>query len=261
MSKKIWLWLGIGILLVAGVIIAKTKLANYSLSAAVACSPTELLSIICLAGILDSMNPCAFSVLLLTIGFLLSLETVERKRVLKIGGLFIAGVFVIYLLIGLGLLKAFAIFGIPRFMSRFGALILIIFGFLEILPEFFPSFPIKLRIPAKAKPAIARLIEKGSEPAAALLGLLVGLTEFPCTGGPYLVVLTLLHDKTTFAAGFKYLLIYNLIFIIPLLVILFIASDKALIQKIDEWRKTSVRKFKLFSGVSLIILGITLFNL
>lgn len=261
MSKKIFLWIGIVILLVVGVFVAKNKLADYSLNAAVACSPTELFSIICFAGILDSMNPCAFSVLLLTIGFLLSLEAIERKRILKIGGLFIVGVFVVYLLIGLGLLKAFAIFGIPRFMSRFGAIALMIFGLLEILPEIFPSFPIKLRIPGAAKPAIAKLIEKGSETAAILLGLLVGLTEFPCTGGPYLVVLSLLHDKTTFATGFKYLFVYNLIFIVPLLVILFIASDKSLIQRIDVWRKTSAKKFKYISGISLIILGIVLFSL
>jgi cytochrome c biogenesis protein CcdA len=146
-------------------------------------------------------------------------------------------------------------------MSRFGAIALIVFGLLEILPEIFPSFPIKLKIPGAAKPAIAKLIEKGSEVAAILLGLLVGLTEFPCTGGPYLVVLTLLHDKATFATGFKYLFVYNLIFVIPLLVILFIASDRILIDKIDNWRKTAVKKFKLFSGIALIILGITLFSL
>jgi cytochrome c biogenesis protein CcdA len=259
MSKKIYLWIILAVLLTAGFLIAKIRLADYSLSRAVACSPTELFSIICFAGILDSMNPCAFSVLLLTIGFLLSLETIERKRVLRIGAIFIAAVFVVYLLIGLGLLKVFTLFGVPRFMSRFGAIALMVFGLLEILPEIAPSFPIKLRIPAGAKPSIAKLIEKGSETTALLLGGLVGLTEFPCTGGPYLVVLTLLHDKTTFMTGFYYLLLYNLIFIIPLVVILFIASDKALIGKVDAWRKTNTKKFKLFAAICLVGLGFLLF--
>ncbi|HQA96275.1 MAG TPA: cytochrome c biogenesis protein CcdA [Candidatus Colwellbacteria bacterium] len=236
MSKKIWLWIGIAVLLVLGAMAAKTKISGFSPSEAVNCSPAELLSIICLAAILDSMNPCAFSVLLLTMGFLFSLESVERKKIMRIGVIFIAAIFATYLLIGLGLLKAFQIFGVPRFISRFGAVALIAFGLIEIIGEVFPSFPVKLKIPEKAKPAIAKLIEKGSEWAALLLGFLVGLTEFPCTGGPYLVMLSLLHDKATFVAGFKYLLVYNLIFVIPLVVILFMASDKGLIQKIDGWQ-------------------------
>ncbi|MCL4406163.1 MAG: hypothetical protein M1586_01350 [Patescibacteria group bacterium] len=261
MSKKFWIWTAVVILLIVGFAVAKTKLAHYSLSQAVSCSPAELFSIICFAGILDSINPCAFSVLLLTIGFLLSLETIERKRILRIGAIFIAAIFAVYLSIGLGLLKAFALFGVPRFMSRFGAIALIIFGLLEVLPEIVPFFPIKLRIPAKAKPSIAKLIERGSETAALLLGVLVGLTEFPCTGGPYLVVLALLHDKATFLAGFRYLLVYNTIFIIPLVALLFAASDKTLVRKLDEWRKAKTRTFKIITGLCLIGLGVLLFVL
>lgn len=258
MAKKIWLWIGIAVLLVLGAVAAKTRISGFSPSEAVNCSPAELLSIICLAAILDSMNPCAFSVLLLTMGFLFSLESVERKKIVRIGVIFIAAIFATYLLIGLGLLKAFEIFGVPRFISRFGAIALIVFGSIQIIGEIFPSFPVKLRIPERAKPAIAKLIEKGSEWAALLLGLLVGLTEFPCTGGPYLVVLSLLHDKATFTAGFRYLMVYNLIFVVPLFIILFMASDRDLTRKIDDWRKSNTKSFKLFSAAALVVLGILL---
>lgn len=256
MSKKLWLLTIVAVAVIVVFFVAKAKVSAYPLNSIVSCSPTELLSIICFAGFIDSANPCAFSVLLLTIGFLLSLETVKRKDILKIGGFFILGVFVVYLLIGLGLLKVFAFFGIPRFMSRIGAIVLIIFGMFEVSAEIFPRFPIKMKIPSKAKPAIAKLIEKGSWLTVFLLGLLVGLTEFPCTGGPYLVVLTLLHDKTTFETGFKYLLVYNLVFIIPLVAILFIASDKSLIGKIDSWRKANTKKFKFVSGIVMLALGL-----
>jgi len=204
---------------------------------------------------IDSINPCAFSVLLLTIAFLFSLGKI-RSGILKLGGVYILGIFVAYLLIGLGILQALHLFNTPHFMSKVGALLLVVLGFIGIIGEFFPNFPIKLKIPAASHAMIARLMERASLPAAFILGALVGLCEFPCTGGPYLLILGLLHDHSTYWGGLGYLTVYNLVFILPLILLLLLASDRLLLDKVQDWRKNNVRKFHLWGGLVVIILGV-----
>jgi cytochrome c biogenesis protein CcdA len=154
--------------------------------------------------LVDSVNPCALSVLILTIVFLASLGA-ARAKVLSIGGTYIAGIFVVYFLIGVGLLRALDLFGVPHILAKIGALILLLFGTAFILSYLFPSFPIKFKIPESAHGRLAKLISQASLPAAFFLGVFVAIFEFPCTGGPYLMVLGLLHDKTTVGVGPVYL--------------------------------------------------------
>ena len=90
------------------------------------------LPVITAGALLDSINPCAISVLLLTLGFLISLEKSHRE-VLVIAGSYILGIFITYILIGLGVLQALSFFGIPRAITKFGALILICTGVLGLL--------------------------------------------------------------------------------------------------------------------------------
>src|SRR3989344_3782150 len=217
-----------------------------------------LLPLIAAAAIVDSVNPCAFSILLVTMAFLFSLGKL-RSYILKIGGLYILGILVVYIFIGLGITQALHIFNTPHFMAKLGASILIAFGFIGLLIELFPAFPIKLKIPDAAHRKIAGLMEVGSAPAAFALGALVGLCEFPCTGGPYLMVLGLLHDQATYIAGLGYLIFYNLIFIFPLVVILLIASNKPLLEKVQEWRNKEIGKFRLWTSVAMILLGLVIF--
>ena len=219
-----------------------------------------MLPLVSIAALIDSINPCAFSILLLTIAFLFSLGQM-RSGILRIGGSYILGVFVIYVLIGLGILQALHLFNTPHFMAKAGASLLIAFGAINVINEFFPSFPIKLRIPHAAHHKIAELMEKASVPTAFFLGALVGLCEFPCTGGPYLMVLGLLHDSATYFRGLGYLLLYNLIFVLPLVVILFIASEEKLLMRVRAWQSRESRLMRYGGGIAMIILGALIFLL
>src|SRR3989338_590586 len=96
-----------------------------------------LLPLIVFSAVIDSINPCAFSILLLTIAFLFSVGQL-RSKILSIGGFYIAGIFLVYLLIGLGLLQALHLFSTPHFMSKIGAYLLIVLGAINILGELFP---------------------------------------------------------------------------------------------------------------------------
>lgn len=216
-----------------------------------------LLPLIVTSALLDSINPCAFSVLLLTIAFLFSIGQL-RSRILSIGGFYIAGLFLVYLLIGLGILGTLHLFSTPHFMGRVGAILLIVLGFINVINELFPSFPIKLKIPNAAHHRMAILMEQASLPTAFFLGALVGVCEFPCTGGPYLTALGLLHDQATYLFGLGYLVLYNLIFISPLVIILFLAGDKGLLAKVDAWQKSKRSVMRSGGGVAMIILGLVI---
>ncbi len=208
--------------------------------------------------LVDSVNPCALSVLILTIAFLASLG-VARKKVLSIGGSYIFGIFAVYFLIGVGLLRALEVFGVPHILGKVGAIILLFFGVAVILSHLFPSFPIKFKIPDSVHGTMAKMIGKASLPAALLLGAFVGIFEFPCTGGPYLMVLGLLHDKATVNIGVIYLVLYNIIFVLPLVTILLLASDPMLMAKAEKWKKTAAGKGKIVAGVAMILLAFVIF--
>ena len=218
MNKKLSLILGAAIVVLGIFAFFRFSPTGTQLLWSMSNQGTFLLPLIMVAALIDSINPCAFSILLLTIAFLLSLKA-ERSRVVLIAGTYIFGLFVVYILIGLGINHALHLFNTPHFMAKLGSGILIAWGIIELLNVYFPAFPIKLRIPGIAHARIGALMNKASIPTAFALGILVGLCEFPCTGGPYLMVLGLLHDQVTYYKGLGYLLLYNLIFILPLVII------------------------------------------
>lgn len=218
------------------------------------------LPVVTIAAIIDSFNPCAISVLLLTLGFLLSLKK-DRSEILKVSGFYILAIFLTYILIGIGVLSALTFFGIPQALSKFGAIIIITTGLLNLFDSIIPNFPIKLAIPAFIKPELARQMQKATLPAIFSLGILVGLFEFPCTGGPYLLILSLLHDRGHFLSGFAYLIYYNLIFVSPLIILLYLGSHPKLLSKIEQVRKINSKKTDLLTSLAMIILGILIYLL
>jgi len=260
MSKRLGILIAIGVLLFGLVLFLKTGSLGTTAIWNLSGEGKWLLPLVGIAALIDSINPCAFGILLLTIAFLLSIGKM-RSGILKIGGVYILGLFTVYLLIGLGILQALHIFNTPHFMAKVGALLLIVLGGINLINEFFPSFPIRFRIPQSAHRKMAELMNKASLPTAFLLGALVGLCEFPCTGGPYLMVLGLLHDQGTYLAGVGYLLLYNLIFILPAVIILLIASDNALLEKVQTWKKAEMKHVRLWGGIAMVILGLLIFFL
>lgn len=214
-----------------------------------------LLPLVLVSSLLDSVHPCSFSILLITIAFLFGLQ-MTREKILRLGGLYIAGIFTSYLLIGLGLLKVLHLFNTPHFMGKLGATLLIIFGIVNLLNRFFPNMPIKLKMPSITHKPMAVLMEKTSVVAAFGLGLLVGICQFPCMGGPYLMVIGLLHDQVTYATGFWYLFLYNVILIVPLALVLWVAADKLMVDKMQEWKLENLARVRLIAGIVMVALGV-----
>src|SRR3990167_8056111 len=252
--KKIIITIGIVLVVMIGLVILKNSSATSSIIWSLSNEGTWLLPLVLVASILDSVHPCSFSILLITIAFLFGIQ-VERKKILQLGGTYIAGIFAAYLLIGLGILKVLHLFNTPHFMGKLGATILIVFGVINLLNRFFPSFPIKLKIPNFAHSYMGKLMNSVSFPAVFALGLLVGICQFPCMGGPYLMVIGLLHDQVTYATGFWYLVLYNVILIVPLVLVLWVAADKMMVEKMQEWKLTHLARVRLVAGIAMIVIG------
>ena len=253
--KKLLITIGIVIAAILGIVALKFSPGFSSFLWSVSQAGVWLLPLVFFSSLLDSVHPCSFSILLITIAFLFSLQ-MTRMKILQIGGLYIAGIFAAYFTIGIGLLKVLHIFNTPHFMGKLGATMLILFGLLNLIGALFPKFPVRLKIPDIAHRSIGKLINVVSLPAAFALGLLVGLCQFPCMGGPYLMVIGLLHDHATYLNGFGYLILYNVILIAPLAVTLWIAANPTLIDKVKEWKQTNMKNVHLWAGIAMVTIGI-----
>ena len=253
--KKIILITGVLLIAIVGVVILKNSSGASALIYNLSNNGSWLLPLVVFSSLLDSVHPCSFSILLITIAFLFGIQ-ITRRKILQIGGTYILGIFAAYFLIGLGILKVLHLFNTPHFMGKLGASLLVLFGIINLINHFFPSFPIKLKLPKALHTTMAGLMEKSSFPAAFGLGVLVGICQFPCMGGPYLMVIGLLRAQATYFRGFSYLLLYNIILIVPLVTVLWISADKMLVEKMQEWKKTKTSNLKLWAGLLMIIIGI-----
>lgn len=252
--KRILIILFLVLAAILGIVFLKYNPATASIIWNISHKGEWLFPLVLISAILDSVHPCSFSILLITIAFLFGMQA-TRKKILEIGGMYIAGIFTAYFLIGLGILKVLHLFNTPHFMGKLGSALLIIFGILNILNVLFPKFPLRLKIPSVSRNAMGRLMERVSILASFGLGALVGVCQFPCMGGPYLMVIGLLRDTHTYFSGFYYLAFYNLILIIPLVAALFIAADEAVVLKAQEWKKVNLKAARLWSGFFMVVIG------
>lgn len=256
--KKITIILSLLIVAIVTIVVLKNSPIISTILWNISNKGSWLMPLVLVSAVLDSVHPCSFSILLITIAFLFGMQ-LSRKKILQIGGVYVLGIFTVYALIGLGILRVLHLFDTPHFMGMLGAGLLITFGVLNLLNEFIPNFPIKLKVPSVAHGPMARLMEKSSLIAAFGLGALVGVCQFPCMGGPYLMVIGLLRDQVTYVKGFGYLILYNIILIIPLVSVLFVAADKVVVDKVQDWKRTNMKGLRFWSGLAMIIIGVLIF--
>ena len=215
----------------------------------------SLLLLILSSGLFAGIHPCTITVLLFFIAFLFSIRK-SRAGILNIGLAYIIGIFLAYLGIGLGLLKAITFSGTPHFAAKVGAILVILLGAINIIGFFYKKRKISFGLLKIIKPEVAELLKKATIPAAFLVGLIVGICSFGCTAGIYISIMSLLLVKSSYLQGIGYLLLYNLMFIVPLIVILVIASNKKVVEKIEKLEKSEKHYIKLISGIIMILLAL-----
>jgi cytochrome c biogenesis protein CcdA len=87
-----------------------------------------------------------------------------------------------------------------------------------------------------------------------LLGAFVAAVELPCTGAPYLAIITILRIDFTIWA-FALMVLYNLIFVMPLIVILIMVASGTKISAVSKWKEESKGTMRLGMGLLLVALG------
>src|SRR3989344_7583794 len=189
------------------------------------------LPIVIAAALADSINPCVIGVLVFLIAFMLRVFKSPR-RMLLFGLLYTFVVYATYLLLGFGILKVALNVGLASAFYWVAALVAIIAGFLEIKDFFWYGKGLTLQIipgGADRLKHYVQYLETAEQKHPLLLvattmflGVFVVMIELPCTGAPYLAILGLL-SAGEFAAAVPLLLLYNLIFVLPLLVIIGLA--------------------------------------
>ena len=205
--------------------------------------------------VIDSINPCAIGVLILLVSTLFA-SAKTRKKLLKVGFLYIFTVFITYLLAGLGLLLVFA--STPLWLAEYISIgvgaIIIVAGLIEIKDFYWYGKGFSLAISPDMAKRIHNYVTKISTPGVIFLGAFVALVELPCTGGPYLAVITILSQNFDLFA-FGLLVLYNIIFVLPLVIILIMVNSGTKIHTIKQWKQKNRSYMRLLTGILLIILG------
>ncbi len=233
--------------------------------------PQITLPTVIVAGVVDGINPCAFTVLLLFITAMTSslrpaqgtsLQTGEdnvkalRMRLVGMGSIYIAAVFLTYLALGVGLLKSLDFFTRQHFPARFGALLAILFGLWMLKDYFLPDLGWRLQAPGRLGSVARQMAQKATLPALITGGFLIGLCTVPCSGAVYLGVLSLLALQPTWMLGYGYLVLYNMIFVLPLVGILVAASARPTLNRVAHWNLHHKEVVRLLLGGGVVLMGL-----
>ena len=210
-----------------------------------------LITVITTAAI-DSINPCAIGVLILMISVMLGAKQ-STSRMLLLGSLYVFSVLTIYFLAGLGLL--YFLSTIPLWLTEYLSIavgLLIVFaGILEIKDFFWYGKWFSLAIPGRFVDKIHTLSNRVTIPGVMLLGAFVSAVELPCTGAPYLAIITMLSQYFD-STAFLLLVLYNVVFVLPLIVILLLVAGGMKLHKIKSWKHKNKAYMRLLMGLLLI---------
>lgn len=209
---------------------------------------------------IDSINPCAIGVLILMVSVILgggAGKDKSTKRLLTLGGAYILAIFLTYLVAGLGLVYFFSSIPIvvAEYLSLFVGMLVMLAGVLEIKDYFWYGQGFSLQIPKYfAKKIHDYSTTKTSVWGVMFLGAFVAAVELPCTGAPYLAIITILRIDFNLMA-FLLMVIYNLVFVMPLIVILLMVAGGTKISVVSKWKEESKGAMRLFMGLLMVALS------
>ena len=211
---------------------------------------------------LDAFNPCAFFVLL----FLLSLlvHAGSRARMLFIGSVFLFFSGLIYFLFMAAWLNVFRWLGEIVLVTTLAGMLAIVIALINVKDYFWFKQGVSLSIPDSAKPGLYQrvrgLLRADSLPALTLgtiaLAIAANSYELLCTAGFPMVYTRLLtlSDLPPWQ-HYAYLALYNVVYVIPLMVITLIFTYTLGSRKLSE---VEGRLLKLLSGIMMLSLGVLL---
>jgi cytochrome c biogenesis protein CcdA len=221
----------------------------------------EFLLILLPAAVADSINPCAFAILFVILGSILS-QTGSYRKVLFTGLAFTLSIFLSYYLMGVGLYRAFAYANQAMYLQIWAAVVAILIWLANIKDYFWFGKFFTMEMPEKFKILSRNWLKKIHSPTwAFFIGILISLFLLPCTWWPYLTILSYLASESANInfMGYIYLLIYNLIFITPFVVItLLVSLWSADIATLKEYREIYKQEIHLVVWILMLWLWLYL---
>jgi hypothetical protein len=233
------------------------------------------LGTVLVAGFIDGLNPCAFATIVFLVSYLAFLGKNSRE-ILFYGIIFTLGVFIAYLIAGMGLMAGFRqLSGFPL-ITKGIYLAIAIFAFVLGIISFYDYVQyrrgqvtkMKLQLPMALKKRIHGIIRrqtrstKASFIATFTLGFIIAGTEVICTGQLYLPTIGYIMTIPELRLyAFFNLVLYNIMFIIPLVGIFVAAFLGVTSERMALVTKEHTGTVKLLTGVLFIGLGAFLFLL
>jgi len=209
-----------------------------------------------LAAAADSVNPCTFAVLVLLLGTLLVAG--RKGKILQAGLTFTLAIYISYFLMGIGIFSAIQAAGIQRPFILAVSSLAILLGLWNMKDYFAYGKWFSIEVPKRWRPTVKRITSSVvSVPGAFAVGVLDSLFLLPCSSGPYIAILALLSKTASRTEGILYLLLYNFIFVLPLLVITFaVHFGFTTTARAERWRSARLGKLHLVSGGVMLLLGV-----
>ncbi len=216
-----------------------------------------------LIGAIDSVNPCSFFVLLFLLSLLL--YTKSRKKMIFVGGIFIFFSGFIYFLLMAAILNFISVVQNQYIISFIAGIIAILFGIINIKDFFFfkkgPSTSISDKQKSKLAKQMRKIIKISSVPSlffsTVVLAISANTVELLCSFYlPFIYTGTILPQYNLgVMEQYLYLIFYNIVYVIPLLIIVGI-----MVMTLGRWRLSEFqgRILKLFSGIMILSLGLIL---
>lgn len=210
---------------------------------------------------LDAFNPCAFFVLLFLLSLMIHVNS--RRRMLMIGSVFVLFSGLIYFLFMAAWLNVFLLMGTLRWVTIIAGIVATTMGVLNIKDYFITAGP-SLSISEKARPGLfdrmRKLLNAENLPAmlagTVLLAIAANSYELLCTSGLPMVYTRLLTlEDLPVSSYYLYLLLYNIIYVLPLLIIVIVFVTTLGSRKLQAHEG---RALKLLSGLMMFALGLML---
>jgi hypothetical protein len=220
------------------------------------------------AGLIDGLNPCAFATLIFFISYLTFVGR-KKREILWVGIGFSGAVFITYVLIGVGILSFVQRFSFLPIFSRVVYLLTIAFALVLGIYSFYDYIQLKrgrhaemkLQLPDFLKKRIHQIIRRESKSsryllAAVFAGFMISLLEFACTGQVYLpTILFVTNIPSLKTSAFSYLMLYNVMFIVPLLIIFGISYWGVTSEQLSFFLKKRAPTIKLVTTLLFFTLA------
>lgn len=266
-------WLGLP--LPALVLAAALAAVGIGASAVVAISPFDAAAFggltvptVLGAGVLDGLNPCAFALLVLFATYTLAMvnrvtsagnpTSIARQRLLSAGSLYVGAVLITYFLIGLGLFGFLGWLGQDHFATRIAAVVALLMGLWMMKDLLFPGVGPVLAAPRASHGWMHAAMERGGMGGMLLAGVLVGICTVPCSGAIYLGIVAVLSASGGGGTGLALLALYNLAYIVPLVVLLALVSNRRFLGRLGRWNQTNSPWVKGALAVTVIAMSLGL---